>query len=494
MLPTEPIGSIPRPPALLDAIAEWGSDDPRLEPLYEAAVRDTISEFEATGSPVVTDGEQRKYHNFWTYSVHGLPNTAPDGFRIPFAAGHTRRMLRLTAGPFRYRRYADAYVTIARRYATAPVKQAIISPSALSLMYPSDGIPGYSRDAFIEDLLTEHVTEIRRTARGRRGHGAGRFHRGPPGGEARSQRRPPAPVHRPEQPGADPPDRGRTVADRRAHVPGRRPRLHPQRRRRLRRAAAEPVAAPRRALLRRARRRARSRPRAEDPPPLPAAAPAGVRRRRGADRPARRNRGRGARSRARGRRAHPGRPARDDRRLRLLAVQRRSLDAARDGFRRRSAPGSRARAWHPRCSAWSSDDVPTRRPDEEEQLLRSVALQNAHSILLARERAEAELLEAREALRESQERLTAALAAASTGTFRWVFASGTAEWDEMIGPLFGLPAAAGHAPLRRADPHPPCRRPPGRPGHGCSSAGWTARPSTWSSGSSTRAAPCAGWR
>jgi len=95
--------------------------------------------------------------------VHGLPNTAPDGFRIPFSAGHTRRMPRLTSGPFRYRRYADEYVTVARRYATAPVKQAIISPSALSLMYPSDGIRGYSRDAFIEDLLTEHVTEIRRS-------------------------------------------------------------------------------------------------------------------------------------------------------------------------------------------------------------------------------------------------------------------------------------------------------------------------------------------
>jgi 5-methyltetrahydropteroyltriglutamate--homocysteine methyltransferase len=163
MLPTEPIGSIPRPPALLDAIAEWGSDDPRLEPLYEAAIRDTITEFEATGSPIVTDGEQRKYHNFWTYPVEGLPTTAPDGFRIPFAGGHTRRMPRLTAGPFRYQRYADAYVTIARRHATAPVKQAIISPSALSLMYPSDGIRGYSRDAFIEDLLNEHVTEIRRS-------------------------------------------------------------------------------------------------------------------------------------------------------------------------------------------------------------------------------------------------------------------------------------------------------------------------------------------
>ena len=37
---------------------------------------------------------------------------AIEGFThlIPFAAGHTRRMPRLTAGPFRYMRYADAYL------------------------------------------------------------------------------------------------------------------------------------------------------------------------------------------------------------------------------------------------------------------------------------------------------------------------------------------------------------------------------------------------
>jgi 5-methyltetrahydropteroyltriglutamate--homocysteine methyltransferase len=121
-----------------------------------------VARFESTGSPVITDGEQRKFHNFWTYSVEGAQNTAPDGFRIPFAAGHVRRMPRLTQGPFRYRRYADRYLDEAMRYARVPLKQAVISPSALSLMYPEVPIPGYSRDAFIEDLLTEHVTEIRR--------------------------------------------------------------------------------------------------------------------------------------------------------------------------------------------------------------------------------------------------------------------------------------------------------------------------------------------
>jgi 5-methyltetrahydropteroyltriglutamate--homocysteine methyltransferase len=161
-IPTEPIGSIPRPVPLIEAVADGSIPDPNLDPMYEAAVKDTIERFEATGSPVITDGEQRKFQNFWTYSVHGLSNTAPDGFRIPFAAGHTRRMPRLTSGPFRYKRYADCYLDVALRYAQRPLKQAVISPSALSLMYPAEEIPGYSRDEFIQDLLSEHEKEIRR--------------------------------------------------------------------------------------------------------------------------------------------------------------------------------------------------------------------------------------------------------------------------------------------------------------------------------------------
>src|SRR3989442_1272675 len=160
-IPTEPIGSIPRPVDLIDRVAKGDSEDPNLAPLYEDAIRDTIERFEATGSPVVTDGEQRKYHNFATYCVHGLPNTAPDGFTILFSDGHTRRMSRLTRGPFRYGRYADGYLDVAMRYAHVPVKQAVISPSALSLMYPAERIPDYSRQQFIDDLLSEHETDIR---------------------------------------------------------------------------------------------------------------------------------------------------------------------------------------------------------------------------------------------------------------------------------------------------------------------------------------------
>ena len=157
-IPTEPIGSIPRPLDLIETIAKSDSDDPNLAPLYEDAIRDAIGRFKATGSPVVTDGEQRKYHNFCTYCVHGPPNT---GFRIPFSDGHTRRLSWLTSGPFRYRRDADGFLDIAMRYARVPVKQAVISPSALSLMYPSESIRDYTREQFIDDLLSEHETEIR---------------------------------------------------------------------------------------------------------------------------------------------------------------------------------------------------------------------------------------------------------------------------------------------------------------------------------------------
>jgi 5-methyltetrahydropteroyltriglutamate--homocysteine methyltransferase len=160
-IPTEPIGSIPRPLELLEAITLYGSSHFALESLYEEAVRDTIEQFEATGSPVVTDGEQRKYDNFATYCVEGLPNIALDGFKLPFASGHTRRLPRLTKGPFRFQKFGYDFLDLALKYAHVPVKQAIIAPSALSLMYPAEPLSGYPREEFIRDLLEEHEKELR---------------------------------------------------------------------------------------------------------------------------------------------------------------------------------------------------------------------------------------------------------------------------------------------------------------------------------------------
>jgi methionine synthase II (cobalamin-independent) len=162
-IPTEPIGSIPRPRELLEGVTEFDAGritEARLDALYAQAVRDTIEQFEATGSPVITDGEQRKA-SFVTYPIHGLPNLAADGVTIPFADGHVRQLPRLTSGPFRYAVHADRYLEEARKYAKVPVKQAVISASALSLLYPQDGIASYSRDAFLEDLVREAVADIR---------------------------------------------------------------------------------------------------------------------------------------------------------------------------------------------------------------------------------------------------------------------------------------------------------------------------------------------
>jgi methionine synthase II (cobalamin-independent) len=58
-MPTEPIGNIPRPVGLLERVAQGDSEDPELDRLYEEATRYTIERFEAAGSPVVTDDEQR---------------------------------------------------------------------------------------------------------------------------------------------------------------------------------------------------------------------------------------------------------------------------------------------------------------------------------------------------------------------------------------------------------------------------------------------------
>jgi 5-methyltetrahydropteroyltriglutamate--homocysteine methyltransferase len=162
-LPTEPIGSVPRPAELQAALAEAAAGRPdaaRLAELRTAAIADTIRRFEEAGSPVVTDGEQGK-SSFVTYPLEGLATLAPDGAVIPFADGHTRQLPRLTAGPFRYQVFAKDYLAEALRVASRPVKQAVIAPSALSLLYPADGIEGYSRQQFLDDLADQAEADIR---------------------------------------------------------------------------------------------------------------------------------------------------------------------------------------------------------------------------------------------------------------------------------------------------------------------------------------------
>jgi 5-methyltetrahydropteroyltriglutamate--homocysteine methyltransferase len=158
-IPTEPIGSIPRSPQLLAAITSPGKSYD-LQKLYEAAINDTIIAFQKTGSPVITDGEQAK-SSFATYPLEGLTNLTAEGMKIEFEDGHSRQLPLLTKGPFKYGNYAEKYLAAAQKITKTPIKQAVISASALSLIYPASGIEGYTQEQFITDLLNECEKDIR---------------------------------------------------------------------------------------------------------------------------------------------------------------------------------------------------------------------------------------------------------------------------------------------------------------------------------------------
>ncbi len=162
-IPTEPIGSLPRPAALQNALAGFATGEVSVEELnnlYDEAVKDTVEGFEAAGSTVFTDGEQTK-SSFATYPLSNITNLAPDGVEIPFEDGHKRQLPRLTKGPFRYGEFAGSYLPRLKKYTDQPVKQAVISASAISLLYPADGIEDYTQEEFISDLVENAVEDIR---------------------------------------------------------------------------------------------------------------------------------------------------------------------------------------------------------------------------------------------------------------------------------------------------------------------------------------------
>jgi methionine synthase II (cobalamin-independent) len=172
-IPTENVGSLPRSSRLQAAIADYDAGKITHEELVreqDVACRDSIERMEATGSPIVSDGEQRA-SSFATYPLAdtlagtGLaPNLAVDGqyFAI-FDDGHHRQLPRLTGGPFKYKTYAADYLAKSIPMATKPMKQAVIAPSMLSLLYPLDGnVESYSREQFLEDLCNECEKDIRK--------------------------------------------------------------------------------------------------------------------------------------------------------------------------------------------------------------------------------------------------------------------------------------------------------------------------------------------
>ncbi len=126
---------------------------------FDQAVEETVRRFEATGSPVISDGEQSK-SSFATYPLEGLASLSPNGVTIPFDDGHTRQLPVITEGPFEYQNLAGSYVTRTKKFTDMPIKQAVISASAMGLLYPQSGLDGYSQDQFISDLVDQSAADI----------------------------------------------------------------------------------------------------------------------------------------------------------------------------------------------------------------------------------------------------------------------------------------------------------------------------------------------
>lgn len=171
-IPTELVGSLPRPLRLQEAYEALDQGQITFADLQreqDAAAEDSIRRLEQTGETYVTDGEQRE-SSFATYSITdtlagtGLAdNLAGDGqFFAIFDDGHHRQLPRLTGGPFRYKTYASEYVEKNAAIATKPVKQAVISASMMMLLYPLEGeIEGYGRGQFLDDVVAEVEKDIR---------------------------------------------------------------------------------------------------------------------------------------------------------------------------------------------------------------------------------------------------------------------------------------------------------------------------------------------
>jgi methionine synthase II (cobalamin-independent) len=115
---------------------------------------------EALGSPILSDGEQRR-QSFASYPL-GTEDLAEGPVFAVFADGHHRVIPSLAQAPFEFRGWAADDVRVAREITSLPLKQAVISPSMLSLMVPDGGLGEYSRADFLEDVVKGCAEDVRR--------------------------------------------------------------------------------------------------------------------------------------------------------------------------------------------------------------------------------------------------------------------------------------------------------------------------------------------
>ncbi|KIK56182.1 hypothetical protein GYMLUDRAFT_47398 [Collybiopsis luxurians FD-317 M1] len=172
-IPTEVVGSLPRPVYLQQAFADYDSGKISKEELVKAqdkAAEDSLTRMQKTGETYITDGEQR-ISSFATYPLvdtlngKGISdNLAGDGqyFAI-FDDGHHRQLPRIVKGPFKYNTFAwQNFKKSASQSKGYPMKQAVIAPSMMYLLYPlTEEVPGYPKEQFMNDIVNECEKDIR---------------------------------------------------------------------------------------------------------------------------------------------------------------------------------------------------------------------------------------------------------------------------------------------------------------------------------------------
>ena len=272
VIPTEPVGSLPRPAKLQAAYADYDAGKITHEELtreQDAACRDSIKRMEATGSPIVSDGEQRA-SSFATYPAdrhagRDRPCRQPRRRRPVLRDLHRRPSPATAAADRRAVPIQDLCRRLSREgdedgdeAAEAGSDRAIDAGAALSARRRGHG-------------LLARAVPLRSLRRVREGHpqafaaGAARVSIDFTEGRLACRNDPRNPwtgrgmlraVHRAQQPGARPVLGRGAQEHRHPHLPRRRLRLDAQRRRRLRRPAAQHVQDERRLLPDPARQRA----------------------------------------------------------------------------------------------------------------------------------------------------------------------------------------------------------------------------------------------
>lgn len=162
-LPTEQVGSLPRPTSLQRVVFDAGTglaSQAELAHAEQQAVEDTLEKLAATGSVIVSDGEQRR-QSFASYPIATEDVEEGPVFAV-FADGHHRVIPGLAKAPFRFQAWAADDVRAARTLTDLPLKQAVISPSMLSLMVPEEGLSDYTRSEFLDDVVSGCAEDITR--------------------------------------------------------------------------------------------------------------------------------------------------------------------------------------------------------------------------------------------------------------------------------------------------------------------------------------------